>query len=115
MPYIICVNQPGCLPEADPVAVATLDEARAVALAEVEQSYQSIYPALRLEERLTASRTLPDEGGVIGLPGGYVIDVQPIGEGELESICGIDLDEMPDVRTPEGLAEIIEAYNRGGP
>lgn len=32
MPYIVIVNQPGFLPEANPYAVATLEEAREAAM-----------------------------------------------------------------------------------
>lgn len=87
MPYTICVNMPGCLPEQDPVAAATIEEARDIAATEVECSSTWIGSEYTMSDFTALARaagTLPEQGGIIGpLPDGYVIDVQPIEWGVL--------------------------------
>jgi hypothetical protein len=74
MPYTICVNQPGYLPEADPYAVATFEDAREAVDAELSRSnVEGLMDFAALNAEVAA---LPESGGTIGpLPDGYVIDV----------------------------------------
>lgn len=109
MPYIICINRPGCLPEQDPRAIATLEEVR--------DSLQPIVrePAdPRVRSKLVSQlRRLTESGGVIGpLPGGYVIDVQHVTWPELGILAG---NPAPtggfDPSQPTSKQSVIDAYN----
>jgi hypothetical protein len=121
MPYIICVNQrtylptePGAAPmwrddeRGDPVAVATIEEARETAREElVSMERTTLAEAARATELGEDIRTLPESGGVIGpLPDGYVVDVQRVTWDELARVAK---------RWPRALAEdparILDAYN----
>lgn len=115
MPYIICVNQPGCLPEADPTAVATIEEAREAATQECTVS-EARFPGTAesggwgdpkvwtpFED---AARELPESGGTIGpLPDGYVIDVRQVSLDELAGLAG-----CTNGAWSEGA--ILDAYNK---
>lgn len=93
-------------------AVATLDEARKAIESEAISGSSTNFYSGRYPEIMRSIEALDTSGGTVGpLPDGTIIEVEPIGEGELESVCGIDIDELPDVRTPEGLAEIVAAFN----
>jgi hypothetical protein len=116
MPYIITVNQPGYLPEADPTAVATIEEARDLAREELDTSAVNSLDVLDREDDFRANiDELPESGGVIGpLPDGYVIDVQRV---PLEDLANqVDLNIDPDnLGIPVATeAEVIDAYNQGG-
>lgn len=107
MPYIICVNQPGCLPEQDPIAVATLEEARSLACDEIDISARE-----RSRRNLTnftiEVEQLPEDGGIIGpLPDGYVIDVQARTWSELAELAGF---HAPPQYENE-REELLDAYN----
>lgn len=84
MPYIICVNQPGHLPEGQqPVAVATIEEAREAAAAEVQVSMDRFGEDLDALKRYgfkdaeNAALEVPEHGGLIGpMSDGFAIDIQ---------------------------------------
>jgi hypothetical protein len=79
MPYIIVINRPGHLPEADPVAVATIEEACDVSLEEVIRSLDQTDEDVSdtAHPLIQEINALPEHGGLIGpMPDGYVIDVQ---------------------------------------
>jgi len=83
MPYIIVVNRPGHLPEADPVAVATVEEARDRAADDVRTSMDAFGDDREALQRYgfldaeLAAMDVPEHGGTIGpMSDGYVIDVQ---------------------------------------
>jgi hypothetical protein len=106
MPYIICVNRPGYMPEADPVAVITLEEARAAAWALVFDSKSQHIDGSEVD-------ALPESGGTIGpLPDGYVIEVQQVSFHELALAAG---HEHPPARNevcmPEDQVRVLDAYN----
>lgn len=116
MPYVICVNLPGCLPERGPTAVATIEEARDVVCDEVHIAFdQPGYDADHAEDpdlhgaALDAANALPDTGGVIGpLPNGYVIDVQQVSTNELRELAGMRPLSAPD---DSDMIHAIDAYN----
>ena len=102
MPYIICENRPGNLPEADPFAVVLLEEAQIYAADVVRHR---AFPEDKANEQKALD--LPAEGGVIGpLSDGYVIDVTLIGWPELAAQVQ---DRIPDPNPSENA--IIDAYN----
>lgn len=111
MPYIIVVNQPGCLPEQDPYAVATIEEAREHLKCELPGTYEWLtdddYAAMM--EDVAA---LPESGGVVGpLPDGYVIEVQRVSWGDLDETGVL---ARAGVKFPDDeivCREIIDAYN----
>lgn len=109
MPYIICVNKPGCLPEGDPVAVATLDDARERAREEIGTSADALGEEQAARDYFRAAEgeadVLPEQGGVIQLPDGYVIDVTAITWRELATLAEIGHGYTHD--------EILDAYNGG--
>ncbi len=118
MPYIICVNVPGCLPEADPVAVATLEDARYAARDAIETSAQcsdgdetdAIYETA-LSDLNGQWAWIFEEGATIGpLPDGYVIDVRPVSWAELASIAGFHGPPQYD----NEREDLINAYNEQG-
>lgn len=81
MTYVICVNKPGYLPESEPVEVDTIQEARDAAAEEVQRSMDAFGDDREAQARygFTAAEEqaldLPEDGGVIHMPDGYVIDV----------------------------------------
>jgi len=88
MPYIIIVNRPGYLPEQDPYAVASVEDARDAACEEVEAT-STARLEMQVADELEAARRLPFGGGIIGpLPDGYVIDVRRVSWHELARIAG---------------------------
>lgn len=118
MPFIVCTNLPGCLPESDPVAVATIEEARwraaeelaeANSIAETGCADRAFTPA----ERAEVDEHISNEGGTIGpLPDGYVIDVQPywwvtLARQTDDTYRGIG-DEVPPAHVQQ---RILDAYN----
>ena len=103
MPYIITVNQPGFLPEQDPYAVATIEEARDAAWEEVTDRGASVPDDPQWHN---ATTRLPEHGGTVGpLPDGYVIDVRKVDWMELASLAGMTTFPRTD---PD---HIIDAYN----
>lgn len=109
MPYVICVNQPGYLPESDPVAVATLDEAREQARECVGTSADALGEEQAARDYFRAAEgeadALPEQGGVIQLPDGYVVDVRVVTWDELADLAGFS-------STRHTHDEILDAYNR---
>lgn len=122
MPYIICVNQPGCLPEADPVAVATIEEVADHVEAEADRRFEDIEPyTLEMHRQyrsiIEAWHSMDEgSGGVIGpLPDGYVIDVRHVEWRELADLAGIPGEEaeyMALNASHGSSARIIDAYNQ---
>lgn len=120
MPYIICTNMPGCLPEQEPHAAATLEEARGAACNEIERTPMTATDETRL---LRDAMSLPESGGVIGpLSDGYVIDVQRVTWSELRDLAGLTVTgiiraiEAANARSIVGLQQkaqgyILDAYN----
>lgn len=107
MPYVVCINRPGCLPEADPTAVETIDEAREVAQDAVRMSSQDAPDGEGYGSSFEQAYTLPETGGVIGpMPDGYVIDVQRV---EWSALPMFDT-HRPDVYR-SNRAAVIDAYN----
>jgi len=113
MPYIIVVNQPGYLPEQDPYAVATLDEARAAVHHEIDLASSNepdADDAAALDALAVESRSLDEAGGIIGpLPDGYVIDVRRVSWPELYHLAGHP-SKPGTLNSTE--AEVIDAYNQ---
>ncbi len=113
MPYIICVNRPGYLPEQEPVAVATLEEARdeaTNALAQHGIAAKGEGMRLWVPPLVTTAQTLPEQGGTVGpLPDGSVIDVQQVGIKELARLC----DFTPSASDGGVVTAdvVIDAYN----
>lgn len=113
MPYIITVNRPGCLSEQDPRAVATLDEAQAIAHDDLSKSplWDDANSGDEGAYREFAAEivALDAAGGRIGpMPGDYFIYVQHIGLAELWQLVRPD----PPLDSPLPSAdEIIDAYN----
>jgi hypothetical protein len=117
MPYIICVNTPGNLPESEPYAVITLEDARDAAFTEVQARrpegddyHTDPWPDLAVE----AEHNVPEQGGVIGpLPDGYVIDVTRVTWDEMSNLAGAS--QVMGIAAEEGDAEdqaaILDAYN----
>lgn len=109
MPYIVCVNQPGCLPESKPTAHASVEQARAA----VRDEVIGYTPT---EDREAASTavwaqllSLGELGGVVGpLPDGYVIDVTSCSYGELWKLA-----TGSKANQPVNTEDIIDAYNEG--
>ena len=102
MPYIICQNIPGCLPEEDPVAVATHFEARETAAHYVEQitggddAYEEVY---------TDAQNVSELGDVFGpLPGGYIVEVQP-------RSVELLLDDLGEHELRGSIEDLIQRYN----
>jgi hypothetical protein len=121
MPYIVCTNTPGNLPDGtEPRAYATIEEARDAARGEVETSLERAPEGDRnFLSRHFAGKIayLPEHGGVIGpLPDGYVIDVQAKSWPELAELAGVPFqtESHPGPRY-EGIARdharILDAYN----
>lgn len=109
MPYIICVNQPGCLPESDPTAVATLEDARTSAVEEIDRSARDVLPDDEYDRLSRSAFYLPESGGVIGpLPDGYAIDVRKVSGVELARLAGLTSDDPAERFT---LPAILDAYN----
>jgi hypothetical protein len=106
MPYIVCVNQPGCLPEQSPVATATIEDAREAAKAAIIDGPYDF----GVDEHIIATYALREQGGVIGpLPDGYVIDVQYVSYGAMwEAATGSKANQ------PVETQDIIDAYNAQG-
>lgn len=107
MPYIVVVNRPGYLPEQDPYAVATLDEARDTAAEEVLRSYEQDESEESFHGHYgpfnALAHALTEQGGTIGpLPDGYVIDVQAVTWDRLSHIAESDTDDHD---------AIIDSYN----
>ena len=109
MPYIICQNIPGCLPEEDPVAVATHFEARETAAHYVEQitggddAYEDVY---------TDAQNVSELGDVFGpLPGGYIVEVERVHTHRLAALAGVEGYVKVDGTFSVPLDEIIDAYN----
>lgn len=79
MGYVVVVNKPGFLPEQEPVRVDTLEEAIEAAEAEIDVSQDALgeEPEARayFASAREAAANLTEDGGVISLPDGYVIDV----------------------------------------
>lgn len=72
MPYIIVVNMPGCLPEQEPIAKATLAEARESAADEINER-PWVDDQATMDELYDAAGSLPETGGIVGpLPDGYI-------------------------------------------
>ena len=76
--YTVVFNLPGCLPEAEPIDVESIADARNV----VAEHVQAVIDAgdFTAEQRewefaLTAARAIPAEGGWFTLPDGYVADI----------------------------------------
>lgn len=115
MPYIVCVNMPGCLPEQDPRAVATLEEARAAANDELYRGEGEAADALQWQPFYGAADALPESGGVIGpLPDGYVIDVQRLSWPDLAALVSPTLAAAlchPTSSVRPSHDDIINAYN----
>lgn len=89
MPYMICVNQPGHLPEAAPYAVENLYMARACMKDEIERTRQAfdgpdseITPATEAVA-LGAVDMLGEDGGTVPI-GRYVVEASPISFDEYE-------------------------------
>lgn len=123
MPYIICVSLPGCLPERHPTAVATLDQAREFVTSEFEDA-DAPWVRLTCTQRVpleAALRPIPTPGRVIGLPDGYVVDVQQVSWTELATLAGYNTMTPRDdiaVLARDGYAgdpnfadDLIDAYN----
>lgn len=114
MPYIICVNMPGCLPEADPIAVATLGEAREAAAEELDASLPQDR-AMNSDEQRTdrwARLAIRDNlaagwGGTVKRPDGYVIDVRHVTDAELAAFAQLGYDDALHFTRDQ----IINAYN----
>lgn len=126
MPYIVCVNKPGELPETNPTAVSSVEEMRDAARSEYNRSRESFEYGPDDPERgewLDHFEQIDDLGDAIPLPAvigpmpdGYVIDVTHVEWLELarrsgdESVTG-----ARDIRTrAEQTAfeqEILDAYN----
>lgn len=114
MPYIICVNRPGCPPEQDPYAVATLDDAREAAATEYIESWTAhadrSVPASN--PGLNACYDLPETGGVIGpMPDGYVIDVRRVSYPELAKLSGDNHPYRRDELCSDTRDQILDTYN----
>jgi hypothetical protein len=112
MPYIVCVNRPGYLPEADPTAVATLEDAREcaaqeIARANVELEGMGDPAAFTPHERFTADESISEDGGLIYLPDGYVVSVDAVTWTALAHLA-----EMPMQDSTE--QEVLDAYNGQG-
>lgn len=79
MTYVIVVNKPGFLPEQDPVEVVTHEDAIEAARAEIDTSQEALGDEAEalayFASAYDAADALPEDGGVISLPDGYVIDV----------------------------------------
>lgn len=118
MPYIVCVNRPGCLPEQSPLATATIDEVRRAARAALDDSLPQDRSLNSDEQRADrwARLAIQDmidggEGGTITLPDGYVVDVRRVTINELAALCGKWNERgSSDFST----AAIIDAYNEQG-
>jgi hypothetical protein len=81
MPYIICVNRPGCLPDGEePVAVEGILEMREAAAAAVDTSRDALGDEPEAHGYFAAAADaaleVPEHGGTITLPDGYVVDVR---------------------------------------
>jgi hypothetical protein len=120
MPYIVIVNMPGCLPEQDPHAYATLDDdgARDAALEEVVRAldasgYDPDAEGGTAHPLVQEVNALTERGGVIGpLPDGYVIDVQCVTWHALvEPVAALGWVDplVPD--SDKERADILDAYN----
>lgn len=110
MPYIIIVNRPGFLPEQEPYAVATLEEARGAAQDELSRSPLWDDPnsdeEARYKELSAEVQSLSESGGVIGpLPDGYVVEVRHVDRAELLALLGLEGHGDPDI------SRLIELYN----
>lgn len=108
MPYTICVNRPGYLPESDPTAVATLDEAKAIIDSERDRYYGDHGTDASEHTIIVQTQNLPITGGTIGpLPDGYIIDVQRLDWIDLARLCGMDCGSL--CAGPN--QSIIDVYN----
>lgn len=115
MPYTVCVNQPGCLPESSPAAYATLEEARWAMAEEIARSDEG-NTAFTPYERSLADEAVGEDGGLYHLPDCYVIDVTYVEWSQLARMCDPPLPITgPAGRewTDEDKDEIIDAYNEG--
>lgn len=104
MPFTICVNRPGYLPEESPRAVETIEEARSAASDHIIGT-----PMLADDEShlLRWAAKLPESGGLIGpLPDGYVIEVSHVSYGNLWKAITGSKDNQPI-----DTADIVDAYN----
>lgn len=122
MPFLICVNKPGNLPEIDPTAAATLVDAIEAAEAHIDTSQDALGEEDGARRYFEPARrhalALGPDGGVISLPDGYVIDVTPVSYRDLAERAGIAFQTVPHPGPRyEGIerdqARIIDAYNRG--
>ncbi len=128
MPYIICVNKPGCLPDgAEPYAVATLDEARHAVQKEVGDSRAAVDSIEELEladerwDRFCDQGQAMDPGPfesvgsvVIGpMPDGHVIDVRAVTWESLYKLAGMERSHsygsFADFDGP--VEDILDVYN----
>lgn len=116
MPYIIHVMRPANEAEQRSHAVATIEQARDTAVDRVHDRMDAFGEDREALERYgwtsaeRAAQDLPEQGGVISLPDGYVVEVAP-----MANVFGV-----PDVRSylhgwhfPASMddAEIIATYN----
>lgn len=104
MPYIVTVNQPGCPPEADPTAVATIEEARDAAVDHITGTPNTADGEWTL---LQACQALAETGGVVGpMPDGYVIDVRPVTWEELHALSSCSIPSHAS-----NHEHVLDAYN----
>jgi hypothetical protein len=109
MPYIVCVNLPGCLPVSDPIAYSTLEEVRDQTDLIVRNSLDDCdgwnTNTSNVFELCNSAQTINDDGGIIGpLPDGYIIEVTRV---SWDYLVG---PENWNASTTE--QEIIDAYNQ---
>jgi hypothetical protein len=118
MPYIITVGVPGSasgrtLPVGRTYAVATLDEAREAAESEVDRSLDALGEEPEAHAYFAvvadAALSLPEDGGVIELPDGYVIDVRFVDWDEMFRLAQPSNQDLP--RSAYADWELIDAYN----
>lgn len=118
MPYTVCINRPGFLPEQDPQAVATIEEACAYVEGELDaplydqfdkvSDIERVHAHVLNELQATVRHALGETGGVIGpLPDGYVIDVWPVSYAELLNLVIDGAGGVPD----DVSGAILDAYN----
>lgn len=112
MPYTITVSKPGQPPADRPKAVATIQEARAVAVTIVHEAMDAFgedrealagYGYTAAEER---ALDIPEGGYILPLPDGHRIDVELL---TIDQLAGF-LPNKAGIRSMTH-AEILDAYN----